>query len=396
MMRDPGTIAALGMRGAMRTLWMRRNDSALISQAAASHRATELLAVAKFLRMSVQIAVMSVAAYLVVEKAIQPGMIFAASLLIGRVLAPVEQAVGSWRRFVAARHAFTSLKPLLSAAPEGERIDLPAPTGRIGVERLQVAHPGAAEPVLKEVSFALDDGETLLIVGPSGTGKSTLLRALLGIQPPSSGAVRLDGAALVQHDPECLGRHLGYVAQNVVLFEGTVAQNIARFRVADPDGVIAAAQAADAHEAILRLPRGYETEVGPAGEWLSGGMRQRIALARALYGGPILMVLDEPAFEADPAGDQALLRVLKQLKAEGKTVVVASHKTLLIPAADKILVLGNGAVQAFGPRDEILQKALRPRVVAASGMVAAPTGLAESRGEQAGTMGGQPDLRTVM
>jgi ABC-type protease/lipase transport system fused ATPase/permease subunit len=216
---------------------------------------------------------------------------------------------------------------------------------------------------------------------------------LLGIQPPSSGAVRLDGAALAQHDPECLGRHLGYVAQNVVLFEGTVAQNIARFRVADPDGVIAAAQAADAHEAILRLPRGYETEVGPAGEWLSVGMRQRIALARALYGDPPLMVLDEPAFEADPAGDQALLRVLKQLKAEGKTVVVASHKTHLIPAADKILVLGNGAVQAFGPRDEILQKALRPRVVAASGMVAAPTG---SGTEQAGTMGGQPDLRTVL
>jgi ATP-binding cassette subfamily C protein len=367
VLRDPGSLFALGMVRTTRDLWLRSHEAALVAQATAGERAGHLLALAKLVRMGVQVAIMSVAAYLVIERAIQPGVIFAASLLIGRALAPIEQAVGAWRKLRAAWQAVGKVTAALTeAAQESERIDLPAPAGRVTVHGLTVAAPGTSEPLLKDVSFAVEPGEVLLVVGPSGAGKTTLMRALLGIRPGDAGTVRLDGATLAQRDADRLGRHIGYVAQNVVLFEGTVAQNIARHGDTDSESVLAAAQAADVHEWILRLPLGYETEVGACGDRLSGGMRQRIALARALHGNPSLIVLDEPNSQIEPAGDQALVQVIRRLKEAGKTVIVVSHKTGLIPAADKIMVMGNGAVQAFGPRDEVLQRSMRPRVVGAS------------------------------
>ena len=368
VLRDAETVSALGMRACMRAIFAQHQEAALAEQAAASGLASVLLSLTKLIRFSVQIAIMGVAGYLVIDRAIQPGVIFAASLLIGRALAPVEQTVASWRRFVAARQAYSSLKELLAAAPAASRpLELPRPAGRLTMEAVFVTAPGTKHPLLKNVSLAIEPGETIAVVGASGSGKSSLVRALTGVWPVATGAVRLDGAALSQWDPDQLGRHVGYVSQDVTLFAGTIAQNIARHGTVDDARVIQAATAAGVHEAILRLPKGYETSVGAAGETLSGGMRQRVALARALYGEPCLIILDEPNSNLDSAGDEALAKAIMGLKAAGKTIVVVSHKKGLLAVADKVLVMADGAAQAFGARDEILQRMGRPRIVANNG-----------------------------
>ena len=371
VLRDAETIAALGMRGTMRQMWLDHHEAALAEQAAVSNVTSFLVSVAKFVRLGVQVAVMGVAASLVIAGSIQPGVLIAATLLIGRALAPVEQAVGAWRRLLAAREGFAKLNELFAAVPaEAQPLALPRPTGRLAVENVVIAAPGTTRALVKRVSFALEAGQTLAVVGPSGSGKSSLVRALAGVWPVAGGAIRLDGAALNQWNPDTLGRHLGYVPQEISLFAGTVAQNIARHDVPDAAEVIKAAQLAGVHEAILRLPQGYETSVGLAGETLSGGLRQRVALARAVYGDPAIVILDEPNSNLDAAGDEMLAQALAGLKAAGKTVVVVSHKPALVAAADRILVLGDGAIQAFGPRDEILKRRARPRVVAPGAAIA--------------------------
>jgi PrtD family type I secretion system ABC transporter len=365
VLRDAETISVLGMRGTMRSIWMQHHEATLDRHAVSAAICSVLLCITKFVRSGVQIAIMGVAACLVIDGAMQAGVIFAASLMIGRALAPVEQTVASWRRLVAAREALAKLTEIFAAVPaEAEPLELPRPTGRLNVETAYATAPGTGHLLLKNVSFAVEPGETLAIVGASGSGKSSLIRVLTGIWPMSAGAVRVDGAALSQWAPDLLGRHVGYVPQDIVLLEGTIAQNIARHGAVEAAKVIAAARAAGVHEAILRLPRGYETAVGTTGETLSGGMRQRVALARALYGDPSIVILDEPNSNLDAAGDEALAEAVAGLKAAGTTVVVVSHKRGLIAQADKLLVMADGAVQAFGGRDEIMRRLGRPRVVA--------------------------------
>jgi ATP-binding cassette subfamily C protein len=365
VLRDAETISVLGMRGTMRAIWMRHHEATLSRQAVGTALCNLLLCVTKFVRSGVQIAIMGVAAYLVIDGAMQAGVIFAASLMIGRALAPVEQTVASWRRFVAMREALAKLTEIFAAAPaDVEPLELPRPAGRLSVEGAYATAPGTNQLLLKNISFAVEPGETLAIVGGSGSGKSSLVRLLTGIWPMTAGAVRVDGAALSQWAPDLLGRHVGYVPQEITLFEGTIAQNIARHGEADGAQVIKAARAAGVHDAILRLPRGYETAVGVTGETLSGGMRQRVAFARALYGDPSIVILDEPNSNLDAAGDQALAEALAGLKTAGTTVVVVSHKRGLIAQADKVLVMAEGGVGAFGKRDDVLGRLGRPRVVA--------------------------------
>jgi PrtD family type I secretion system ABC transporter len=370
-LRDAETVSVLGMRGTMRAIWIGHHEAMLGKQVLALGLCNILLYVTKFVRSGVQIAIMGVAAYLVIDGAIQAGVIFAASLMIGRALAPVEQTVASWRRFVSAREALAKLAELFSTCPACPQVlELPRPAGSLSVEGIVATAPGTDQPLLKSVSFEVEAGETLVVVGASGSGKSSLVRVLTGIWPVSAGGVRIDGAALSQWEPDLLGRHIGYVPQEITLFEGTIAQNIARHGEVHGAEVIKAARAAGVHEAILRLPQGYETRVGIAGETLCGGMRQRVALARALYGGPAIVILDEPNSNLDPAGDQALAGAIAALKAAGKTVVVVSHKRGLVARADKVLVMADGAVQAFGARDEVMARLERPRVVAGTDMAA--------------------------
>jgi ATP-binding cassette subfamily C protein len=365
VLRDAETISVLGMSGTMRAIWVRHHEAMLGRQAVTTGLCNLLLCVTKFIRSAVQIAIMGVAAYLVIEGAIQAGIIFAASLMIGRALAPVEQSVAAWRRFLAAREALAKLTEIFAASPtEFDPLELPRPAGRLCVEGVYATAPGTNDLLLRNVSFAVEPGEALAIVGASGSGKSSLVRVLTGIWPATAGSVRIDGATLSQWAPDHLGRHIGYVPQDITLFEGSIAQNIARHGVIDGVKVIAAAQLAGVHKSILALPRGYETPVGVTGETLSGGMRQRLALARALYGDPCLVILDEPNSNLDGAGDLALNDAIAGLKAAGKTVVMISHKLSLLGQADKVLVMSEGSVQAFGGRDAVMQAIGRPRVVA--------------------------------
>ena len=300
-------------------------------------------------------------AYLAIEQIISPGVMIAASIIMGRALAPVETAIGNWRNFVGARAARRRLHELLENAPSSvERMKLPRPAGELIVEELYVRPPETEKAVVKRVSFGLHAGEALGIIGPSAAGKSTLARALVGVWQPLAGHVRLDGAEIADWDPEDIGHHLGYVPQDVELFAGTVAENIARFGDVDSDAVVTAAEAADAHRMILKLPEGYETQLGEGGGVLSGGQRQRVALARALYGKPAYVVLDEPNSNLDAEGESALRRTLATLKEWGTTVVIISHRPSVLASVDKLLVLNGGQVEMFGPREEVMAKLPRP------------------------------------
>jgi ATP-binding cassette subfamily C protein len=277
----------------------------------------------------------------------------------------MELAVSSWKGFVAARGAFQRLRTLFEiAGAEPQRISLPHPKGTLAVENIFVGAPGRKEPIIKGVSFNLEPGETLCIVGPSAAGKSTLARVLVGVWPALNGAVRLDGSDLGHWDQQELGRHIGYLPQDIELFAGTAAQNIGRFDAEiNSDAVITAAEQAGCHELIQALPEGYNTQIGDGGQALSGGQRQRMALARALYGEPSLIVLDEPNSNLDSAGEEALVSAIHGLKARGKTVILITHKVNILAISDKILVMSAGMAQAFGPRDDILSKLLGPRIV---------------------------------
>jgi PrtD family type I secretion system ABC transporter len=285
----------------------------------------------------------------------------AGSILLGRALAPVETLVGSWKGLVEARAAWRRLRALLNEQVQEEAgTELPAPLGAVKVEQLVFRLPKAERPILRGVSFSLQSGEALGVIGPSASGKSTLARLIVGVWKPAAGTVRLDGADVSAWPRERLGPYLGYLPQDVELFTGTVAQNIARLGEPDAAAVIRAAQRAHVHELILRLPQGYDTEMGEAGAALSPGQRQRVALARALYGEPRLVVLDEPNASLDNEGDEALLRALADLKANGATVVIVAHRPSLLRSVDKLLVMNEGTVQMFGPRAEVLARLTRP------------------------------------
>jgi PrtD family type I secretion system ABC transporter len=367
-LRNAEVLQALGMEGALCHRWRQRHDGGIGHQALASDRGGSLSAVSKTLRLLLQVAILGTGASLAIQQVITPGTMIAASILMGRALAPVELAISQWRSFVAARDAYRRLDELLTAFPApDDHTELPAPKGRLAVEDLVAAPPDAEKPVLVGVSFAVEPGEALGIVGPTASGKSTLARHLVGVWEPARGAVRLDGADLRDWHRAGLGPHLGYLPQDVELFAGTVAENIARLsREPDSQRVVRAAKWAGAHEMILRLPNGYDTPIGVDGCVLSGGQRQRIGLARALYGDPALVVLDEPNANLDSEGDRALARAIQGLKRAGKTVVVLVHRPAALAVVDKVLVLGEGRVQAHGPKNEVLGAGGRVRTAAAA------------------------------
>jgi PrtD family type I secretion system ABC transporter len=352
----------MGMLPGIRGRWAALNQQVLERQAIASDRAGTISGLTKFVRLGVQSAILGTGAWLAIQQIITPGVMIAASIIMGRGLAPIEQAIGSWRQFVGARAAWGRLDQLLAETPAPpERMELPAPKGHLVVERAVVAPPGSDRVVLKGVSFELQPGEAMGLIGPSAAGKSTLARALIGVWPVQGGAVRLDGADIFRWDSIRLGPHIGYLPQEVEVLDGTVAANIARFAdEVDADAVAKAAQMAGVHEMILRLPEGYDTPIGPHGVALSGGQRQRIGLARALYGEPKFVVLDEPNANLDAEGEQALSKAIDNLRQAGCTLVISSHRPNVMQHVDKILMLREGVVEMFGPRQEILQRLTRP------------------------------------
>ncbi|MEM9784855.1 MAG: type I secretion system permease/ATPase [Pseudomonadota bacterium] len=372
-MQNAEVIRALGMEKQLTKRWIDQHDAMLQHQAKASGRAGIILASSKFVRMTLQVGILGVGAYLAMQQLISPGIMIAASIVMGRALAPVEQAVGQWKQFVAARQAHKRLTQLFNTlGDEEERIELPAPKGIISVEQLFAVAPGTRETLLKNVSFQISPGETLAIIGPSGSGKSTLVRHLVGAYTPASGAVRLDGTELQHWDPEQVGKHMGYLPQDVKLFRGSVAENISRFSDMPKDqDIVAAATLSGAHDMIQKLSQGYETDVGDGGTALSGGQRQRVGLARAVYGNPSLIVLDEPNSNLDSLGEQALASCLQELKKRGKTIILVTHKTNLLALSDKTLMLVGGTVEKFGPTREMFQGAAKSAGAAAQQMAAA-------------------------
>ncbi|AZO30714.1 type I secretion system permease/ATPase [Mesorhizobium sp. M1B.F.Ca.ET.045.04.1.1] len=354
-LRNAEVVRAMGMLEGLVRRWGRDRGLALRQQGQASDRAALMSGLIRFLRLTMQSLILGLGAYLVIERQITGGSMFAASLLLGRGLQPVEQIVGLWRGLILARAALARVEKLLDGGAQGERsFNLPKPTGKIAVEQLSFAIPSLQKVLLRDVSFRLDAGEALGIVGPSGAGKSTLARHLAGIMQPSRGTVRLDGADLTQWGRESLGDHIGYLPQDIELFSDTVAANIGRFKTDVDREVIEAARLAGVHEMIIRLPQGYETQIGEGGAVLSGGYRQRIALARAVFGMPNLIVLDEPSSNLDADGDRALSECALELKRRGSTVIIVSHRPSTLANVDKILLLRDGAVEAFGMRNEIV------------------------------------------
>ncbi|WP_245409871.1 type I secretion system permease/ATPase [Pararhizobium haloflavum] len=355
-LRNAETVHVLGMSKALIGRWNALHLDALGLQAKASDRAGVIMGSFKAVRMSLQVAILGVGAYLVIQGEVSAGIMIAASIIMGRALAPVEAAVGQWKQFVNARSAYGRIKQLLETVPSDneERMPLPKPKGELTLERLFVAPPGSNAPTIKNINLKIEAGEVVAVVGASGAGKTTLARAIVGVWLPVSGSVRIDGAELSQWHPEDLGNHLGYLPQEVELFNGTVAENIARFGDVDPDAVIHASATAGAHDMILKLPDGYETKLGDGGRSLSGGQRQRIALARALYGDPRLIVLDEPNSSLDQEGEKALADAILWAKRENRTVIIISHRTSLLSVVDKVAVLADGAVAKFDRPEVVL------------------------------------------
>jgi ATP-binding cassette subfamily C protein EexD len=352
-LRNVEAIEAMGMLPRLRERWQRRQDVLLALQSRASRKAGLITATSKTFRITIQSLGLGLGAYLAIHRDISPGVVFAGSILLGRALAPIDLLINTSRNFLGARQAYGRLDALLSALPLFERpMPLPAPKGELSLEKLVVTPPGAPGPVIKGVNLVVPSGEMLAVIGPSGAGKSTLVRAMLGIFRPSAGTVRLDGAGLDQWDREALGRHVGYVPQDVELLDGTISENIARFGAIDADKVVVAAQAAGVHAMILRLPDGYDTQL--IGNMLSAGQRQRIGLARALYGEPQVVVLDEPNSNLDQDGDGALANMLLDLKHAGRTVVIVTHRNNILSQVDKILFLVEGQITIYGSRDKVI------------------------------------------
>ncbi|MCI4660404.1 MAG: type I secretion system permease/ATPase [Neomegalonema sp.] len=386
--REAETIRALGMRDNSVSRWRRRRDAALEAQIAASDRTGGFAAASKTMRFWLQSAMLALGAYLVIHEGLSPGVMIAASILMGRALAPVEQAIGQWAGLQRARQGWRSLTELLGKMPaQEERTQLPDPKGRLTARALTAGPLGERTPLVRNLSFMVQPGEALGVIGPSGAGKSTLARVLSGVWPTMAGELRLDGATFDQWDPDVLGRSIGYLPQDVALLDGTIAENIARMdAMPDPREVIDSAKRAGAHDIILGLPKGYDTPIGVGGAQLSGGQRQRIALARAMYGDPAVVILDEPNANLDAEGEQALLGAIKDLKQRGRSVIIIAHRPSAIAACDKILMLDKGQQRAFGPKDEVLKQTTLnyPQLVKKDGEKAAPAPADQARMEAQG------------
>ena len=358
---DSELIQALGMSGAAFARMKLRRDQALEAGLAASDLSGRYTVAIKTFRLFLQSAMLGLAAWLVLRQELSAGAMIAASILMGRALQPVEQAVGQWPVVTRARQAKARLAELLSQTPPlPPRTELPRPRAALDVQGLTVVPPGTGSPVLRGLTFQLPPGQALGVIGPSGSGKSSLARALTGVWRPAAGRIRLDGATLDQYDPDALGSYIGYLPQRVTLFDGTIADNIARLRSgAEPGGIIAAARAAAAHEMILKLPDGYDTQVASMGSRLSGGQVQRIGLARALFGDPVLLILDEPNSNLDNDGSNALNQAIRTAKARGASVLIMAHRPAAIQECDLLLVMNEGAAAALGPRDAVLRETVR-------------------------------------
>ena len=365
--RRADAVQAMGMLPTLASRFAAASGAALVLQQQAAERSGVLMGLTRATRLLAQAGVMGLGAWLVVRHELTPGGMMAASILLGRALAPVEQLLGAWRHLAAARLGAQRLRTALGEA--GERaaaMPLPAPSGRLALERVTVANPAGGRPILSRIACALEPGTLLAVVGPSGAGKSTLCRLLAGCVQPSDGTARMDGVDLRHLDRAAIGRHVGYLPQDPSLFAGTIARNIARMAEApDPAAVVQAARLAGVHELILRLPEGYDTVLADGGAPLSAGQRQRVALARAVHGDPCLVVLDEPNASLDAAGDQALQEALKALKARGATVVMVTHRPHALQLADLVMVLEEGAVSRLGPREQVIAPLLRPSARAA-------------------------------
>jgi PrtD family type I secretion system ABC transporter len=359
-LRNAETLQALGMLDPIKNRWRKNHDAMLLHQAVASDRVGLLLGATKALRISLQVGILGIGAYLALDQIITPGAMIAGSIIMGRALAPVEQAIGAWRGFVGARGGYHRLNQLLAYFPEKEKsMPLPKPKGILDVEHLVGMPPGVKKAVLQDLNFHLDKGENIAVVGQSAAGKSTLARMLVGVWKPAHGVVRLDKADVSAWNREDLGPHIGYLPQNIELFAGSVKDNIARFETVVPEKVLKAATKAGAHEMILQLPEGYDTVLGDGGAGLSGGQKQRVALARALYGDPSFILLDEPNSNLDAEGKEKLIESIKKLKEEGVTLIVVTHDVPVIAALDKVLMLREGRIEFIKPSKEVLKPEAR-------------------------------------
>ncbi len=359
--RNAEAIQGMGMAEAIVARWEELNTEVAKAQARLSSVGSRLNATVRGFRNGMQVVMLAVGAWLVADQAVNPGVMVAGTILLARALQPVELLITGWKSIVEVRGAWQRISEQPDATDHDTAVVLPEPEGRIDVERIVFGSSPNRLPVIRGIGFSLEPGETLGLIGPSASGKTTLVRLLLGIWPPQSGCVRLDGANIATWDRKHLGRHIGYLPQDVELFAGTIAENIARMGTVDSELVIKAAQQAHAHELILRLPESYETQIGEAGAILSGGQRQRIALARALYGEPKLVILDEPNANLDREGEVALAASLEVLKARGATVVLVGHRPSVMTRVDKLAVLSEGQLEAFGPANEVMSKYGMPR-----------------------------------
>jgi ATP-binding cassette subfamily C protein RsaD len=355
--RNAEVMKAMGMWGGLQARWRVRRDEQVAWQAAASDAGGAVMSGIKVFRQVVQTLILGGGAYLAIQGKISAGSMIAGSILVGRALAPIEGAVGQWKNLLGARGSWDRLQGMLREAKSDEdHMPLPDPRGVLSAEAASIVPPGAQQPTMRQASFRIEAGTSVAIVGPSAAGKSSLLRGIVGVWPCAAGVIRLDGYDIKQWDPEKLGRHIGYLPQDIELFQGTVAQNIARFTEYESQEVIDAATLAGVHDMIQGLPMGYDTPIGEGGASLSGGQRQRLALARSVFRMPALLVLDEPNASLDQTGEIALMEAMNQLKAAKRTVIFATHKLNILGQADFIMVINQGVVADFGPRDAMLAK----------------------------------------
>ncbi|WP_425410220.1 type I secretion system permease/ATPase [Hyphococcus sp.] len=364
--RNAAAADAMGMREQLKSRWREQSAAASGNAILATDRIGGLTAATKATRLFLQSAILGTGAFLAIQGQVTPGVMIAASIIAGRALAPVEIVTSHWRQFAVTGVSYKRLQEFIRIAKEqAPRTALPAPAGALSVDKLYCRPGGAQKPVLKNITFELAAGEALGVIGPSAAGKSTLVRAIVGVEPPMSGEVRLDDANIDHWDKTALGAHIGFLPQEVELFAGSVAANIARLRTdATDEAIISAAKAAGAHEMLLNLPDGYDTQIGESGRHLSAGQRQRLGLARALFGEPSFIVLDEPNANLDSDGEAALIKAMREAKARGATIIIVAHRPTAVAFVDKLLLLVDGEVRAIGPRDEILQK-IAPRQVTA-------------------------------
>lgn len=376
-LRNAEVIESMGMLNTLMHRWGMRQKNVLILQSQASDKGGIVSAVSKTFRMLIQSLILGLGAYLAVNHEISPGLVIAGSVLLGRALAPIDLIIGSWKGFIAARSQYDRLNDTLDKLhAEPERMALPAPQGHVLVENLIVCPPGSKTPILRGISFGVPAGSVVGIIGPSASGKSTLARALMGVWAPQNGVVRLDGADISNWDKDQLGPYMGYLPQDIELFEGTISENISRFTDVDPEKVVRAAKTAGVHEMILLLPDGYDTVIGSEGVNLSGGQRQRVGLARAIYGSPRLILLDEPNSNLDEVGERALASAIQELKLTGATIFVITHRTTILSQLDRLLVMNAGGVSMYGPRDQVMEELNKQQLAAQQKAAQVATGTA--------------------